>query len=74
MAPNEVLFEGSEDFESWREHREKRNRRAIYFFAIILLLILLSLALPNSGNAIFQAIGNQTTNTCLLYTSDAADE
>jgi hypothetical protein len=73
MSPNEVLFEGSEDFESWREHREKRNRRAIYFFAIILLLILLSLALPNSGNAIFQAIGNQTTSTQGETGRDGAD-
>lgn len=73
MSPNEVIFEGSEDFESWREYREKRNRRAIYFFAIILALLLMSLALPTAGNAIFQAVGNQTSNTLGTAGEDGAD-
>jgi hypothetical protein len=73
MSPTEVLFEGSEDFESWREHREKRNRRAIYFFLIILLLILMSLALPNASNAIFQAVGNQPGNVQGLAGKNGAD-
>lgn len=73
MSPNEVIFEGSQDFESWREHREKRTRRAIYFFAIILALLLMSLALPTASNAIFQAVGNQTSETVGVAGDDGAD-
>lgn len=73
MTPNEALFEGSQDFESWREHREKRNRRTIYFFIIILFLLIMSLALPTAGNAIFQAVGNTTNNVEAAPGQDGAD-
>jgi hypothetical protein len=46
----------------WRDYREKRNRRAFYFLALLLVLLIVASSLPNSDSPVF-GTGNTQNNS-----------
>ena len=42
MNPLPEFLEPISEFEMWRDYREKRNRRAFYFLALLLVLLIVA--------------------------------
>lgn len=61
MNPLPEFLEPISEFEMWRDYREKRNRRAFYFLALLLVLLIVASALPSSTGPVF-GTGNNVSN------------
>jgi hypothetical protein len=61
VNPLPEFLEPISEFEMWRDYREKRNRRAIYFLALLLILLIVASALPSSTGPVF-GTGNTVSN------------
>ena len=61
MNPLPEFLEPISEFEMWRDYREKRNRRAFYFLALLLILLIGASALPSSTGPVF-GTGNNVSN------------
>ena len=53
MNPLPEFLEPISEFEMWRDYREKRNRRAFYFLALLLVLLIVASALPSTTGPVF---------------------
>ena len=53
MNPLPEFLETVSEFEMWRDYREKRNRRAFYFLALLLILFIVASALPSTTGPVF---------------------
>lgn len=53
MNPLPEFLEPVSEFEMWRDYREKRNRRAFYFLALLLVLLIVASALPSTTGPVF---------------------
>ena len=53
MNPLPEFLEPISEFEMWRDYREKRNRRAFYFLALLLILFIVASALPSTTGPVF---------------------
>ena len=62
MNPLPEFYEPVSEFEMWRDYREKRNRRALYFLALLLVLLIVASSLPNSDGPVFGTGNTQNTN------------
>ena len=62
MNPLPEFYEPVSEFEMWRDYREKRNRRAFYFLALLLVLLIVASSLPNSDGPVFGTGNTQNTN------------
>ena len=62
MNPLPEFYEPVSEFEMWRDYREKRNRRAFYFLALLLVLLIVASSLPNSDSPVF-GTGNTQNNS-----------
>jgi len=62
VNPLPEFYEPVSEFEMWRDYREKRNRRAFYFLALLLVLLIVASSLPNSDGPVFGTGNTQNTN------------
>jgi hypothetical protein len=53
VNPLPEFLEPISEFEMWRDYREKRNRRAFYFLALLLVLLIVASALPSTTGPVF---------------------
>jgi hypothetical protein len=53
VNPLPEFLEPVSEFETWRDYREKRNRRAFYFLALLLILFIVAAALPSTTGPVF---------------------
>jgi hypothetical protein len=53
VNPLPEFLEPVSEFEMWRDYREKRNRRAFYFLALLLILFIVASALPSTTGPVF---------------------
>jgi hypothetical protein len=53
VNPLPEFLEPVSEFETWRDYREKRNRRAFYFLALLLILLIVASALPSTTGPVF---------------------
>ena len=62
MNPLPEFYEPVSEFEMWRDYREKRNRRAFYFLALLLILFIVASSLPSSDGPVFGTGNTQNNN------------
>jgi hypothetical protein len=62
VNPLPEFYEPVSEFEMWRDYREKRNRRAFYFLALLLVLLIVASSLPSSDGPVFGTGNTQNTN------------
>jgi hypothetical protein len=62
VNPLPEFLEPVSEFEMWRDYREKRNRRAFYFLAVLLILLIVASALPSTTGPVF-GTGDNSSQT-----------
>ncbi len=62
MNPLPEFYEPVSEFEMWRDYREKRNRRAFYFLALLLVLLIVASSLPSSDGPVFGTDNSESTS------------
>jgi hypothetical protein len=63
VNPLPEFYEPVSEFEMWRDYREKRNRRAFYFLALLIILLIFASSLPSSDGPVFGTGNTQNTAT-----------
>lgn len=73
MSLTPEFFEPDSEFDTWREYRDKRRRRTLYFLALLLALIFIAFALPSSYSGVLGDTSSQGYGVAGADGSDGKD-